>query len=53
MLAEGEFEDDASRVWLEDYFAYVEFVAAYRVENPDIELNLIARQDEVLKAGDF
>lgn len=53
MLAEGEFEDDASRVWLEDYFAYVEFVAAYRVENPDIELNLIARYDEVIKAGNF
>ncbi len=53
MLAEGEFEDDASRVWLEDYFAYVEFVAAYRAVHPDIELNLIARQDEVLKAGDF
>lgn len=48
MLERGEFEDSASRVWLEDYFAYVEFIAEYRRENPGVELNLSAALASVI-----
>lgn len=49
MLERGEFEDEASRVWLEDYFAYVEFVAEYRRMHPDVELNLSAALASVIR----
>lgn len=36
----GEFVDEASRIWLEDYFSYLAFVKKYREEHPDALLEL-------------
>ena len=35
ILGSGDFYDNESRVWLEDYFNYNEYVRKYREEHPD------------------
>ena len=44
ILNNAVFEDEESRVWLEDYFEYMEFVEQYKIDNPDVLVDLPERQ---------
>lgn len=40
MYETGEFYDNASKIWLSDYFNYLEFIERYRVENPAVRMEI-------------
>ena len=40
MYENGEFVDDASRIWLGDYFNYLAFVEKYKADNPEVKTEI-------------
>lgn len=40
VISGGEFVDEASRVWLFDYFNYLEFIKGWRDRNPGLKIDI-------------
>lgn len=51
VISGGEFVDEASRVWLEDYFNYLEFVRGWRERNPGIKIDINEMNSGAINSG--
>lgn len=51
ILSNAVFVDSISKQWLLDYFDYKEYIEQYRIENPDVMLDLPPR-DKIEHEGD-
>ena len=51
MYEVGDFIDEASRVWLSDYFSYLEFIEKYRKEHPGEKLEIDEIEREIRAHG--
>lgn len=47
MYEVGDFIDEASRVWLSDYFSYLDFIKKYRDEHPGEKLEIDEIEREI------
>jgi len=47
MYEVGDFIDEASRVWLSDYFSYLEFIEKYRKDHPGEKLEIDEIEREI------